>query len=144
MLNIRFSFKRKLIDEEIHQIDAKITRLGELLPDARKKDLLTEKEMLLERAENIKKLEIHEDNNSKKRFEQCKRRLARNLVEENRVKRRKTSTGAPRALDSEDEEFIQKAIEDKSTSHGRRHDAVGYVNHPVKKKDFLSRKEARS
>lgn len=56
MLNIRFSCKRKLIDEEIHQIDAKITRLGELLPDARKKDLLTEKEMLLERAENIKKL----------------------------------------------------------------------------------------
>ena len=32
-----------------------------------------------------------------------KGRIARNLVEENRVKRRKTSSGAPRALDSEDE-----------------------------------------
>ena len=83
-------------------------------------------------------MEVHEDTTSKKRCEQCKRRLARNLVEENRVKRRKTSTGAPRALDSEDEEFIQKAIEDKSTAHGRRHDAVLYVNYRVKKKDFLS------
>jgi hypothetical protein len=44
----------------------------------------------------------------------------------------------PRALDSKDEEFIQKAIEDKNTAHGRRHDAVLYVNHCVKKKDFLS------
>lgn len=46
--------------------------------------------------------------------------------------------GAPRALDSEDEEFIQKAIEDKSTAHGRRHDSVLHVNYRVKKKDFLS------
>ena len=86
MLNIRYSRKKKHIDEEIDQIDGKITRLRELLPVARKKDLLTEKEMLLERAENITKMEIHEDKTSKIRFEQCKRRLARNLVEENRVR----------------------------------------------------------
>ena len=138
LLNIRYSRKRKLINEEIDRIDAKIARLGDLLPDARKKDLVTEKETLLERAGNTKKLEVHEDNNSKKRFEQCKRRLARNLIEENRVKRRKASSGAPRAMDSEGEEFIHKALEDKSTAHGRRHDAVLYVNHRVKKKDFLS------
>ena len=64
--------------------------------------------------------------------------MDKGLVEENRVKRRKTCSGAPRALDSEDEEFIQKAIEDKSTAHGRRHDAVLYLNHRIKKKDFLS------
>ena len=43
------------------------------------------------------------------------------------MNRRARSTGAPRALDSEDEELIQKAIEDKSTAHGRRHDAVMYA-----------------
>jgi hypothetical protein len=64
--------------------------------------------------------------------------LATELLEENRVKRGKTCQGAPRALDSEDEEFIQKAIEDKSTVHGRPHDSVLYLNHRVKKKDFLS------
>jgi hypothetical protein len=63
-----------------------------------KKDLLTEKETLVERAENTKKLEVHEDNNSKKRFEQCKRRLARNLIEENRVKRCKAISGAPKSF----------------------------------------------
>ncbi|CAB4020881.1 RNA-directed DNA polymerase from transposon X-element, partial [Paramuricea clavata] len=111
---------------------------AEDLLNIRKKDLFTEKETLLEPAENTKKLEVYEDNNSRKRFEQCKRRLARNLIEKNRVKRRKASRGAPRALDSEDEEFIQKAIEHKISPHGRRHDAVLYVNHRVKKKDFLS------
>ena len=54
LLNIRYSRKTKLIDEQVEQvdrIDAKIARLGELLPDARKKDLLTEKKMFLERVE---------------------------------------------------------------------------------------------
>ena len=50
------------------------------------------------------------------------------------MNRRARSTGAPRALDNEDEELIQKAIEDKSTAHGRRHDAMLYVNHRVKKR----------
>lgn len=92
----------------------------------------------MERARSIQNLQIKEDKNSKKRFQQRKRRLAKGLLEENRVKRRKTCSGAPRALDSEDEEFIQKSIEDKSTAHGRRHDAVLYLNHRIKKKDFLS------
>ena len=80
---------------------------------------------------------MKKDKNSRKRYQQSKRRLAKGLLEENRVKRRKISQGAPKALETEDEEFIQKAIEDKSTTHGRRHDAVLYLNHRVKKKDFL-------
>lgn len=54
------------------------------------------------------------------------------------MKKRKRSCGAPSLLHSDEEEAIAKAIEEKSTAHGRRHDMVLYTNHHVKKKDFLS------
>lgn len=54
------------------------------------------------------------------------------------MKNRKRSCGAPSLLDSDNEETIPKAIEEKSTAPGRRHDMVLYTNHRVKKKDFLS------
>ena len=41
------------------------------------------------------------------------------------------------ALDSEDEELIRKAIEEKSIALGRRHHAVMYVNKSQKRKIFL-------
>lgn len=49
MLNHRMSKKWKLIAERINDIDAKISKLGDLLPESRKKDLVAEKESLRER-----------------------------------------------------------------------------------------------
>lgn len=43
------------------------------------------------------------------------------------MKKRKRSCGAPSLLDSDDEKAIAKAIEEKSTAHGRRHDMVLYI-----------------
>ena len=40
-------------------------------------------------------------------------------------------------MDENDEIFLAKAIENKATAHGRRKDSVLYLNHRVKKKDFL-------
>ena len=54
------------------------------------------------------------------------------------VEAKKTGAGAPVLLDSEDEEFIAKAIESKSTAHARRHDSTLYLNHRVKFDDLLS------
>ena len=79
-----------------------------------------------------------QDKVSIKRFQQGKRRLGIGLLDENRIKRQKISSGAPRVLDSEAEEFIVKATEDKSTAYGRRHDTILNPNHRVKKKYFLS------
>ena len=73
----------------------------------------------------------------KKSFLKQRKRLASSLIEENKVKRHKQSCGAPSLLDCDDES-LAKAIEDKSTAHGQRHDMVLYTNHRVKKKDFLS------
>ena len=59
------------------------------------------------------------------------------LINEQRIGLRKKSSGRPVALDEIDEQFIHDCIESKSTAHGRRHDSVMYLNHRVKKKDFL-------
>lgn len=138
ILELRLQKKKEVIEEKIHQIDEKVTKLGDLLPKFRRDDLETEKDMLKERAARVTNLQAKQESSSKKRFQQCKRKLATQLIEENRIKRRKTCSGAPRLMDSDDEEYIKRAIEEKSTAHGRRHDAVLYTNKRVKKKDFLS------
>ena len=134
MLELRLKHKKEVIEEKIHQIDEKVAKLGDLLPKFRTEDLESEKDMLTERAARITK----QERSSKKQFQQCKRKLATQLIEQNRIKRRKICSGAPRLLDSDDEEYIKRAIEDKSTAHGRRHDSVLYTNKRVKKKNFLS------
>ena len=61
------------------------------------------------------------------------------LIEENRIKRCKICSGVhPQLLDGDDEEYMKRAIEEKSTAHGRRRDCDLYTNKRVKKKDFLS------
>lgn len=72
-------------------------------------------------------------------FKAMARRQAKQLFKENGMKRRLCSNqGRPRLLDSDDEEFIAKSIEDKATYHGRRHDLVLYTNRRVKKRDLLN------
>ena len=59
------------------------------------------------------------------------------LILDKRVGMRKASSGRPQQIDEEDEQFILQCIEEKATANGRRHDAVLYTGHRVKKKDFL-------
>ena len=63
-------------------------------------------------------------------------RLASQVSEENRLKRRNLSSGRPRLLNEEVEDFIAQCIEQKAASHGRRHDQVLYTGGRVKVKDF--------
>ena len=138
MLDLGLKHKKEVIEEKIHQIDEKVAKLGDVLAKFRREDLETEKDMLKEGAARITNLQTKQDCSNKKQFQQCERKLATQLIEENRIKRRKVCSGAPRLLDSDDEEYIKRAIEDKSTAHGRWHDSVLYTNKRVKKKDFLS------
>lgn len=70
-------------------------------------------------------------------MKKMKKRKARAIFEENRAKKRaKTTQGNKSLIDSEDEDFIAKSIEDKATYHGRRHDLVMYTNRGVKKEIF--------
>ena len=95
----------------------------------------------------------------KRRVGQATKRIANQLLESRKIKRRRCSIGAPPSgappwststtsdgggggapslLDEEDDDFIAKAIESKSTCHGRRHETTLFTHHRVKKSHFLS------
>ena len=74
----------------------------------------------------------------KQKVQQRIKWTAENLAEFHRLKRRKLGAGPGKQLDSSDEEFIAKAIEDKATYHGLRHNPVMFTNRRVKKRDLLS------
>ena len=79
------------------------------------------------------------DKKSQQKFSQMKKRRAVKLFEAKRIKRRaKTTQGNTCLIDSDDEDFIAKCIEDKATYHGRRHDLIMYTNKRVKKRDLLN------
>ncbi len=55
------------------------------------------------------------------------------MFEECRIKRHAiTKQGRPTLLDSDDDEFVAKSIEDMATYHCRHHDLVMYTNRRVK------------
>ena len=61
------------------------------------------------------------------------------MFEDNRIRRRAiTNQGNRSLLDSEDEEFVAKCIEDKATYHGWGQDLVMYTNRRVNKADLLN------
>lgn len=59
-----------------------------------------------------------------------------NLAESNRIKRRKLGAGAPRLVNEETEQFVAKAIEEKASYHGRRHEPTMYTNRRIKVRDL--------
>ncbi|CAH3131899.1 unnamed protein product, partial [Pocillopora meandrina] len=138
ILKLRDGEKLKVIDEKITAIDKILSRRESLISERKKADLIAEKSSLEDRKEGIQKDLQQSDPQSLRRLQQRKQRLAKTLIDENRVKRRKLGAGAKKSLDTEDEEFIARSIEETSTAHGRRHDTVLYSHHPVKKCHFLS------
>ena len=63
--------------------------------------------------------------------------MVKGLINENRLGKRKLGAGRNLPLDEEDETFILRCTENKATAHGRRHDAVMYLHHLIKKADLL-------
>ena len=100
-----------------------------------------QKEEITEKIEDLeaRKFNLQEilEQKNMKGFQQMVNRKYRNLIMEERVGLRKASSGRPQVIDEEDETFVLQCIEEKSTAHGRRHDAVLYTGHRVKKRDFL-------
>lgn len=125
------------VESKIQVIDHKLEKKLALLSEKRKCDIEGEKNALKERLENLQSLQKNDSASAHKKIE-AKRKIARDLIDSNRVKKRKLGAGAPSLLDSEDEEFIANAIASKSTCHGRRHEATLFTNHRVKKRHFLS------
>ena len=102
-------------------------------------DIESQTENLKERIDDIVTLQDPKDSKEKQRLRQMTKRKATQLIEIERVKRRKLDhQGAPRKLNEEDEEFLAKCVEDKAMYHGRRDNTVMYTNRKVKSRDLLT------
>ena len=62
------------------------------------------------------------------------KRTAQNLAEEERLKRRRLGGGRHREIDEEMEQQIAKAIEEKASYHGRRHEPTMFTHRYVCRK----------
>ena len=119
------------VEDQIKGIDQRVAK--------RMLDLEGERNALKERVEDLSKSLDHiDDQKTSRKVKQATKRIAHDLLESHRVKRRKLGAGPPCLLDAEDEDFIAKAVEAKSTYHGRRHETTLFTHHRVKKRHFLS------
>jgi hypothetical protein len=134
--------KKLRINEEIKtkqtELDSVQNKDYSQLSQMRISDVECKVEMLQEIIKNKTNLLLHEDKYNSQRFNQAVGRLADKLIRDNRVKLRRLRPGPKDLLDYNDEQFIANAIESKSSTHGRRHDSVLYLNHRVKSRDLLS------
>jgi len=116
-------------ENEMAELNSSIEKLRDIRADSRHIKTMEEKVTVC--SENLKSLQdILEckDKYSEQKFNAAARRRAQNLVNENRLRNRKAGARAKRKLDDIDKELIAKAIEQKTTVHGRRHDMVLYYH----------------
>ena len=128
--------KKENLLEEINLIDKTIERKSNIWSDMQIADLQNKKLALQERIESLEKVESCSDKRNRQKFQQMVKRKASALVSDHTSKRWKLGAGAPSKLDSEDERFIAKAVEEKVTYHSRHHDTIMYTNRRVKIRDL--------
>lgn len=80
---------------------------------------------------------INEETSQQKKLSSMVSHTLNRIIEVQRLKLRKLGSGRKQVLDEIDEKFIAECISSKATAHGRRKDAVLYLHHRVKKRDFL-------
>ncbi|CAC5408328.1 unnamed protein product [Mytilus coruscus] len=130
------------LTNDIETLEKKLEHLNKLLtadnrhPATRIADLEEEILEMDKRLNDKKEILSSEQPKYRQRYQQTVKRTANSLMDENRIKKRNLGAGAPEKIDSEDEEFLLNCIEEKATAHGRRHDAVLYLNKTVRKRDF--------
>ena len=84
-------------------------------------------------------LEPVQEKKTMNKLKQMRKRQAEQLLESTCLKRRRCgkNVGRPSMLDSDDETFVSKAIKEKATHHGRRHNPIMYTNKRIKVKDLV-------
>ena len=138
ILKLRLTKQIESLERKQESLDKVINNLNEREGvDLALQDLERKKELTMEQL-NYKKayLEKHEPE-MKRRFENFAKRIALDLIKENKIKNHKQGAGTKRKIDGDIELAIAKAIKEKSVVHGRRHDLVLYCNRRVKACDLL-------
>ena len=140
LVRLRLNSKKEKLEKEIKEKENLIQKKTNIWSSKTLEEIQSEVQKLKEKVEDTEGL-LHSQptESSYQRKRQMLKRQASSLIESNRLKRRKLSNQGPKPkLDEEDEDFIAKAIEDKSSYHGRRHDTVLYTGQRMKKKNLLS------
>ncbi len=142
---VTLNIKAKIdeFNKEVMRLQQKMELKKDVLPPLIIDAIQLEINVLKERLEYHNSLLEQSSKKAIRAFQGKVARSAESLVKEHRLKQRKLTTqGAKRKLDSSDEEFIHKCIQDRSTSHGRRHDNIsytgGHIHSRIKKRHFLT------
>ena len=98
-----------------------------------KKEGIEDLESRVEHLEKLLAADVDKDHTIKGMIN----RTHKNIIKDRRMKLRTRGSGRKRLMDADDERTLEQCIIDKATAHGRRHVSVLYLNHRVKKKDFL-------
>ena len=140
LVRLRLNSKKEKLEKEIKEKENLYQKKTSIWSSKTLQEIQNEVKKLKEKVKDTEGLLHSEPTDSNyQRKRQMLKRQASSLIECNRLKRQKLSNQGPKLqLDEEDEEFIAKAIEDKSSYHGRRHDTVLYTGQRVKKKNLLS------
>lgn len=126
-------------EREIEYLKESYDALRKMRSDSRHLDSISEKITTCnESLTSLQQVLNHSDSYSRQKFNAAARKKSQNLIEQNRLRNRASGAGAKRKLDDIDEELIAKAIEQKTTAHGRRHDMVLYYHKRLKRDDLLS------
>ena len=111
--------KKEKLENELIKKQHVIELKKDLWPSHNINDTEAAIQILKERIADVSRSIVPNNKNDSQRLQQMRKRKAVQLIEDNRIKRRKIgSQGAPRKIDDQDEEFLAKCIEDKATYHG--------------------------
>ena len=136
MVELRLKEKKVKLERKIGKIEKTMESVRGKWTDARVGDLEEQTISLKESLESTMAALERRSKQDEQRFNQAAKRTRR-LVAEQRITKRRLGSGRKQELDSEDEEWLVKCIEDKATIHGRRHESVLCTHHRVKCRDFL-------
>ena len=122
-------------EREIEYLKESFDALSKMRSDSRHLDSISEKITTCnESLTSLQQVLNHSDSYSRQKFNAA----ARKVSEFDRLRNRASGAGAKRKLDEIDEELIAKAIEQKITAHGRRHNMVLYYHKRLRRDDLLS------
>lgn len=135
---------RLKLNHRIEDLKSRITSMEELVKKrsdnwsrVRLDELQDKIEADNDRMTELVKLQSGESKSHRQRLQQMSKRETRKLLVLNHVGKRKLGDqGRKPLIDSDTEEQIAKAIEDKATYHGRRHNTTMYTNRRVKVADL--------
>ena len=133
-VNTRLDKRSQLITDRIQDLEKKHKNNLHRWTTLQLDDLVQDTEDLHDQLASIEQLKKREE---PRRLQNMINRQYKKDIIKKRIGLRKQSTGRPQSLDEGDERFVLECIENKATAHGRRHDPVLYLNHRVKKRDFL-------